>query len=66
MFENNDKEKITKEINSLVDDIEKIKENDGYCPCQLEKNENKKFICKNFLNQVESGWCHCRLYYKDI
>lgn len=27
MLENNDKEKITKEINSLVDDIEKIKEN---------------------------------------
>ena len=21
---------------------EKIKENDGYCPCQLEKNENTK------------------------
>lgn len=44
----------------------KIKENDGYCPCQLEKNENTKCICKNFLNQVESGWCHCGLYYKDI
>lgn len=32
MLENNDKEKFTKEINSLVDDIEKIKENvDVYC-----------------------------------
>ena len=34
---------------------EKIKENDGYCPCQLEKNENTKCICKNFLNQKENG-----------
>lgn len=45
---------------------EKIKENDGYCPCQLEKNENTKCICKNFLNQEEDGWCHCGLYYKEM
>lgn len=44
----------------------KIKENDGYCPCQLEKNENTKCICQNFLNQKEDGWCHCGLYYKNI
>lgn len=44
----------------------KIKENDGYCPCQLEKNENTKCICRNFLNQKEDGWCHCGLYYKNI
>ena len=44
----------------------KIKENDGYCPCQLEKNENTKCICKNFLNQEEDGWCHCGLYYKEM
>lgn len=45
---------------------EKIKENNGYCPCQLEKNENTKCICKNFLNQEEDGWCHCGLYYKEM
>ena len=45
---------------------EKIQENDGYCPCQLEKNEATKCICKKFLNQKEVGWCHCGLYYKDI
>ena len=44
---------------------EKIKENDGYCTCQLEKNENTKCICKSFLNQKENGWCHCGLYYKE-
>ena len=46
MFENNDKEKITKEINSLVDDIEKIKENvDVYC--ELMK---KMFLITSNLN----------------
>lgn len=45
---------------------EKIKANAGYCPCQLEKNENTKCICKNFLNQEEDGWCHCGLYYKEM
>lgn len=46
MFENNDKEKITKEINSLVDDIEKIKGNvDVYC--ELMK---KMFLSTSNLN----------------
>ena len=44
---------------------EKIKENNGYCPCQFEKSENTKCICKNFLNQKKDGWCHCGLYYKE-
>ena len=46
MFENNDKEKITKEINSFLDDIEKIKENvDVYC--ELMK---KMFLSTSNLN----------------
>ena len=46
MFENNDKEKITKEINSFVDDIEKIKENvDVYC-----KKKKKMFLSTSNLN----------------
>lgn len=60
--------KIT--LNNDENEVKKIKEairnNQGYCPCQIEKNENTKCICKNFLNQKESGWCHCGLYYKDI
>lgn len=60
--------KITQNLNKEeVNYIKgKIKENDGYCPCQLEKNENTKCICQNFLNQKEDGWCHCGLYYKNI
>jgi len=41
----------------------KIKQNDGYCPCRIIKNEDTKCICKEFLEQ-EEGECHCGLYYK--
>lgn len=58
--------KIT--INSNKEEVKKIrtalKENSGYCPCQLEKSEETKCICKSFLNQTHEGWCHCGLYYK--
>ena len=53
---NNDKE--------LVSEIKrKLKENGGFCPCRLIKNEDTKCICKEFRNQ-ESGECHCGLYIK--
>lgn len=44
---------------------EAIKKNNGYCPCQVAKNENTKCICKNFLEDPTIGWCHCMLYYKE-
>lgn len=57
--------KIT--INSdkkLVDEIrQKLKENDGYCPCKIIKNKDTKCMCKDFRNQI-SGECHCGLYIK--
>lgn len=56
---NPDKDKVA-EIRQAV------KDNDGYCPCQLERNEDTKCICNNFLKQEESGWCHCGLYYKEV
>ncbi len=42
---------------------EKLKANDGYCPCRLVKNEDTKCMCKEFLTQ-EEGECHCGLYIK--
>lgn len=42
---------------------EKLKENGGYCPCRLVKNEETKCICKEFIEQ-EEGMCHCGLYIK--
>lgn len=45
--------------------MEKIKENDGYCPCKLEKSSDTKCMCKEFRDQVTEGYCHCGLYYKE-
>lgn len=50
--------------NEIVKDIkQKIKDNDGYCPCQIEKTADTKCMCKSFKEQ-DSGYCHCGLYYK--
>lgn len=50
----------------LVDTIKKaLKNNDGYCPCRMEKNEDTKCMCKDFRDQVdrhEEGTCHCGLF----
>lgn len=53
---NNDKD-VVAEVRAA------LKNNDGYCPCQLEKNDRTKCICKNFL-EGEEEWCHCGLYRK--
>ena len=40
-------------------------ENDGYCPCALEKTPDTKCICKNFRDKINKGYtgeCHCGLY----
>lgn len=37
---------------------QKIKEENGYCPCSLLKNDDTKCPCKEFREQ-ESGVCHC-------
>ena len=46
-----------------------LKENDGYCPCAVVKNEDTKCICKDFREQIAQGFtgkCHCGLYVTDI
>lgn len=43
----------------------KLKENNGYCPCSLEKSPDTKCMCKNFRDMIEegkTGYCHCGLY----
>lgn len=48
----------------LVQNIQKkLKENNGYCPCKLLKNEDTKCMCKEFREQ-SFGECHCGLYVK--
>lgn len=41
---------------------EKVKANDGYCPCMLEKTEDTKCPCVAFLKSEDLGECHCGLY----
>ena len=43
---------------------QKIRENDGYCPCRVKKTPDTKCICKQFLASKKEGSCHCGLYYK--
>ena len=43
---------------------QEIKENDGYCPCALEKTPDTKCMCQDFLKNVTNGYCHCGLYKK--
>ena len=48
----------------LVEEIRrKLKGNDGYCPCRIEKTDDTKCMCKEFREQ-EIGECHCGLYVK--
>ena len=42
----------------------KLKENDGYCPCKLSKIPDNKCMCKDFL-EIEEGECHCGLFIKE-
>ena len=60
--------KIT--LNPNKEEVERIRravrENGGYCPCQLEKTSDTKCMCTNFVNDPNEGWCHCGLYFKEL
>ena len=49
-----------------VEKIRKLlKENEGFCPCQIVKDKDTRCICTDFLNRVKEGYvglCHCGLY----
>ena len=45
---------------------EAIKNNDGYCCCALDKNDDTKCICRDFREQNEYGFCHCGRYLKVL
>ena len=56
--------KVTKD-KELEQQIRKaLKDNDGYCPCRVQKTADNKCMCKEFRKQ-KSGECHCGLYYKE-
>lgn len=41
-----------------------VKENNGYCPCELIKNDDTKCLCKIFREQNTDGECHCGRFLK--
>lgn len=49
------------EIDKSVADL--VKQNNGYCPCAIVKNEDTKCMCKEFREQV-TGDCHCGRFRK--
>lgn len=54
-----DNKELVKEIR------EKLKENNNYCPCRIERTPETKCMCKEFRDQIERkefGECHCGLY----
>ncbi|MBQ4060576.1 MAG: ferredoxin thioredoxin reductase catalytic beta chain [Bacilli bacterium] len=61
---------MTITINNNKEEAERIQravaENEGYCPCQIEKNERTRCMCLNFIEDEKEGWCHCGLYYKTF
>ena len=57
ILQNPDKEKY----NEIT---QRVLENDGYCPCLLEKNPDTKCMCKAFRDQNVQGFCHCGRFVK--
>jgi len=47
----------------VLDIRERLKANDGYCPCSLLRTPETKCMCKEFREMAE-GECHCGLYIK--
>ena len=45
---------------------ELVKQNEGYCPCTVEKTPETRCICKAFIEQKEPGECHCGRYVKEV
>lgn len=57
---------LNKDTNVVNKMRKAVKENDGYCPCELFKTPDTKCMCKAFREQTEPGPCHCGLYVKEI
>lgn len=60
----NEDEKIVKLIR------EGLVKKEGHCPCRLEMTDDTICMCKEFREQLNDpeyeGFCHCRLYFKEL
>lgn len=61
ILQNPDKSKVAKIRESL-------RENEGYCPCQIERTSDTKCLCRDFHDKLGDpnfeGYCICGLYNK--
>lgn len=55
--------KVSDDLELVKEIRERLKENDGYCPCKIERTEDTKCMCKEF-RETKHGECHCGLYIK--
>jgi len=59
--------RLSEDKDQVVKIREALRENEGYCPCQLMKTDDTKCICKEFKEHIDDptyeGYCHCGLYY---
>jgi hypothetical protein len=55
---------ISEDAERVAELRKSLKENNGYCPCEFEKTEDTKCMCKTFREQQTEGYCHCGLYKK--
>lgn len=47
----------------------KVIQNDGFCPCLVQKTEETKCMCKEFRDQIDngiSGFCRCGRFYNEV
>ena len=46
-----------------------LEKKNGHCPCRIQQTPENICICREFREQIAdpgfSGFCHCKLYYKD-
>ena len=60
-------------LNEDANLVEKLRnamaKNGGYCPCRIMRKPENLCICKEFRDQIAdpgfTGYCHCKLYYKE-
>ena len=50
------------EVNPGIAEL--VEQNDGYCPCMVERSTDTKCMCKDFRDQDAPGACHCGRYMK--
>lgn len=43
-----------------------VRDNDGYCPCMIEKTPDTKCMCREFREQDGPGHCHCGRFEKVV